>query len=170
MQVCFDSWMKICQVAASFVNPFCSLSFDWRLFRMIISHLFCTHRDFQPDKDQVTRPPQEWIKGSRTVAWRVVTSQWSFQETQIKLEYWRYLPLHDTLWQVNESLKKHSWAQQQNAPRRLLTQEWSLCGDQRVYYTTTTVSGATLSLISCPQAKKQTALYKCASYTINGNQ
>ena len=170
MQVCFDSWMKIYQVAASFVNPFCSLSFDWRLFRMIISHLFCTHRDFQPDKDQVTRPPPEWIKGSRTVAWRVVTSQWSFQETQIKLEYWRYLPLHDTLWQVNESLKKHSWAQQQNAPRRLLTQEWSLCGDQRVYYTTTTVSGATLSLISCPQAKKQTALYKCASYTINGNQ
>ena len=90
LQVCFDSWMKIYQVAASFVNPFCSLSFDWRLFRMIISHLFCTHRDFQPDKDQVTRPPPEWIKGSRTVAWRVVTSQWSFQETQIKLEYWRY--------------------------------------------------------------------------------
>ena len=174
MQVCFDSWMKIYQVAASFVNPFCSLSFDWRLFRMIISHLSCIHRDFQPDKDQVTRPPPEWIKGSRTVAWRVVTSQWSFQETQIKLEYWRYLHCGTVAWHIVTSQwifeETQLSAVQQNAPRRLLTQEWSLCGDQRVYYTTTTVSGATLSLISCPQAKKQTALYKCASYTINGNQ
>ena len=143
-----NSWMKIYQVAASFVNPFCSLSFDWRLFRMIISHLFCTQRDFQPDKDQVTRPPPVWIKGSRTVAWRVVTSQWSFQETQIKLEYWRYLPLHDTLWQVNESLKKHSWAQFSKMPRSASWHKNGVC-DQRVYYTTTTVSGATLSLISC---------------------
>ena len=130
---------------------------------------FALTATFSPTKIRWHDRHQEWIKGSRTVAWRVVTSQWSFQETQIKLEYWRYLPLHDTLWQVNESLKKHSWAQFSKMPRGASWHKNGVC-DQRVYYTTTTVSGATLSLISCPQAKKQTALYRCASYTINGNQ
>ena len=135
---------------------------------------FAPTATFSPTKIRWHDRHQEWIKGSRTVAWRVVTSQWSFQETQIKLEYWRYLHCGTVAWHIVTSQwifeETQLSAVQQNAPRRLLTQEWSLCGDQRVYYTTTTVSGATLSLISCPQAKKQTALYKCASYTINGNQ
>ena len=93
-----------------------------RCARCVLAQLFSPFfatSDFQPDKDQVTRP--NWIRRYRCVTscdncaamWQVVTSEWSFEETHT------------------------------NAPRRLVTQEWRwfVWSDQRLYYTTTTVSG-----------------------------
>ena len=61
---------------------------------------FAPTATFSPTKIRWHDRHQEWIKGSRAVAWRVVTSQWSFQETQIKLEYWRYLHCGTVAWHI----------------------------------------------------------------------